>query len=154
MQDLLSAWHAHHVQAGPSLSHRDLQEFELRFQVRLPLEFQRYLLTVNGMSASGWDSGLIHFWTLDEIAKHLSEPGVLEQFPFLPFADYSINCWVWALPLGPGGEVADSVSTFGPPLAPFADSFAQFVSRYLSGEDLSPKVLTPKEGQLHWRHGA
>ncbi len=153
MQDLLSAWGTLDLQHGPTLSDRDLQEFERRFHLHLPLAFRRYLMTVNGMS-SGWDDSLIHFWTLDEIAEHLSEPGVTEPFPFVPFADYSIDCWVWALPLGPAGEVADSVSTFGPPLAPFADSFAQFVSSYLSGEDLAPRVLTPKKGQLHWRHGA
>jgi hypothetical protein len=154
MRDLLSAWHALHLQTGPALSDRELQQFERRFHMNLPLAFRRYLLIANGMWASGWDSALIHFWTLDEIAEHLSEPGVTEQFPFVPFADYSIECWVWALPLGPAGEVADSVSTFGPPLAPCANSFAQFVSRYLSGEDLAPKVLTPRKGQLHWRHGA
>jgi hypothetical protein len=89
MRDLLSAWHALHLQTGPALSDRELQQFERRFHMNLPLAFRRYLLIANGMWASGWDSALIHFWTLDEIAEHLSEPGVTEQFPFVPFADYS-----------------------------------------------------------------
>lgn len=101
MEDLLSAWRALHLRAGPALSDRDLQEFEQRFRVHLPLAFRRYLLTANGMWASGWDSALIHFWTLDEIAEHLSEPGVTEQFPFVPFADYSIDCLGVGTPLGP-----------------------------------------------------
>jgi hypothetical protein len=154
MRDLLSSWRAIDLKPGPTLSDADLQEFETRFRLRLPLEFRRYLLTANGMWASGFDAELIHFWTLDEIAEHLSEPGVTERFPFVPFADYSIDCFVWVLPLRPSGEVADAVHTFVPPLAPLTDSFAEFVSRYVSGEDVSPKEWTPFEGQLHWRHGA
>jgi hypothetical protein len=75
--------------------------FERRFALRLPPEFRRYVWTVNGMSAGDWDSALIHFWTLDEIAEHLCNVDLVKRFPFLPFADYSINIWVWALPLGP-----------------------------------------------------
>jgi hypothetical protein len=112
------------------------------------------LLTVNGMAIGDWDSDLIHFWTLDEMAEHLSDPALVARFPFVPFADYSLNIWVWALPLAPGGAPSDSVCTFGPPLAFCADSFADFVSKYSSGEDVAPKVLTPREGQLHWHHGA
>ena len=51
MHDLLSAWCALDLQTGPSLSDRDLQEFERRFHLHLPLEFRRYLLTVNGMAS-------------------------------------------------------------------------------------------------------
>ena len=47
----------------------------------------------------------------------------------------------------------DLIAAFGPPLAPFADTFLQFVSKYLSGENIEPKVLTPRDGQLHWHHG-
>lgn len=53
--------------------------------------------------------------SVDEIARHL-RAWSLERWPFLPFADYSINCWVRALPFGADGNVLDSVCTYGPPL--------------------------------------
>jgi hypothetical protein len=153
IEDLAKRWRVSGLPGGPPLSDGDLEVFEQRFRLRLPTAFRRYLLAANGMAASGWDDALIHFWTLDEIAEHLSDRDLTERFPFVPFADYSINIWVWALPLDPDGTVADSVFTFGPPFAPFADTFLQFVSEYLSGANIEPKVLTPRDGQLHWHHG-
>ena len=102
------------------------------------------------MARSDWDVDLVHFWTLDEIVTHLSEPDSLVKYPFLPFADYSIGCYVWALPIGPNGDVRDSVCTYGPPLHPCTASFSAFITSYLRGEDLSPKEIEHPP-RLHWK---
>ena len=88
-----------------------LHAFERRFELRLPIPFREYLGLASGMARSDTDPDLVHFWTLDEIVTHLSEPDSRAKYPFLPFADYSIECYVWALPIGPNGDVRDSVCT-------------------------------------------
>jgi hypothetical protein len=123
---------------------------EQTHNVRLPAEFREYLMLANGMKAGAMDERLVHFWSLDEIVEHLAEPRALERFPFLPFADYSIGCWVWAFAVHPGGEVAPSVSTYGPPLADCVNCFSDFLSAYLRGDDLGPRSLASRP-RPHWK---
>lgn len=92
--DLVARWRSSGLSGGPPLADRAVEAFERRFRLRLPPEFRRYLLSVNGMADGEMDAALIHFWTLDEMAAHLNEPGLAERFLFIPFADYSIHIWV------------------------------------------------------------
>jgi hypothetical protein len=147
---LVAKWRAGNIEVLPGVPDEQLLALEGRFGLRLPNAFRAYLGVAGGMGHSGLDEGLIHFWTLGEIARHLSEPGSLERWPFLPFADYSIECWVWALPFGAGGNVLDSVCTYGPPLLPCAPTFSAFIGMYLREEDISPKELGPRV-RPHWK---
>jgi hypothetical protein len=151
-QQLLASWRARPIAFLPGLREEDLRNFENRFVLRLPGAFREYLKMANGMASAAWGDDLIHFWNLEEIAKHLSEPGIRTRYPFLPFADYSIECWVWTLPMESNGDVLDSVCTYGPPLAACKPSFLTFVESYLHGEDISPKELGPR-AHPHWRSG-
>jgi hypothetical protein len=152
LETLVAKWHAQNIEVLPGVPEEQLLALESRFRLRLPKAFRAYLGLAGGMGHSGWDEGLIHFWTLDEIARHLGEPGSLERWPFLPFADYSINCWVWVLPFGTGGTVLDSVCTYGPPLHPCAPTLSGFIGMYLREEDISPKELGPRV-RPHWKAG-
>lgn len=149
-EELVAKWRSERIQVAPGVPEEQLQAFEGRFGLRLAGTFREYLRLGCGMVDSGWDHELVHFWTLDEILTHLIEPDSLGRFPFLPFADYSINCWVWALPIGSKGHVEDSVCTYGPPLHPCAPSFSAFIAQYLRGEDISPKELEHPV-RLHWK---
>jgi hypothetical protein len=134
----------------PGASDVDLLAFETRLGLRFPKSFRRYLLQVNGMANGGSSSDLVHFWTLTEIEQHLAEPESRLRYPFIPFADYSVNCWVWVLPLDSGGDVRDTVFTYGPPLEACAPNFVSFLARYLGGDDLTPKRLDPRT-RAHWK---
>ena len=151
-ETLVATWRAGNIEVLPGVRDEQLLALESRFRLRLPNAFRAYLGLAGGMGHSGCDEGLIHFWTLDEIARHLGEPGSLERWPFLPFADYSIEWYVWALPFGTGGTVLDSVCTYGPPLHQCAPTFSAFIGMYLREEDISPKELElPVRG--HWKAG-
>jgi hypothetical protein len=152
LETLVAKWRAEDIEVLPGVPEAQLLALESRFRLRLPNAFRAYLGAAGGMGHSGWDEGLIHFWTFDEIAQHLGEPGSLERWPFLPFADYSIDCYVWALPFGAGGNVLDSVCTYGPPLHPCAPTFSAFIAMYLREEDISPKELE-RPVRLHWKAG-
>jgi hypothetical protein len=85
-ETLVAKWRAEDIEVLPAVPEEQLLALESRFRLRLPKAFRAYLGLAGGMGR-GWDEGLIHFWTLDEIARHLGEPGSLERWPFLPASD-------------------------------------------------------------------
>jgi hypothetical protein len=137
---LLARWREAGVQVPAGASERDILAFEERFGVRLPESFRTYLRAADGMADGDWHpDDLIHFWTLAEISRHLAEPTASEIYPFVPFADYSLDCWVWVFPLDPGGRVPDTVCTYGPTLQNCAHDFEGFVEAYLAGKAGAPR---------------
>jgi hypothetical protein len=152
LDELVGKWRAQSIAFLPGLGEERLLAFENHFSIRLPSVFRDYLKVANGMDRGAWDGDMIHFWNLDEIAEHLSIPGTRDKYPFVPFADYSMDGCVWGLPTTPNGDVIDSVCIFGPPLEACAPSFLTFVSRYLLEDDIWPKALAPRcPPHLSWR---
>jgi hypothetical protein len=150
LQKLTDRWADASLSASPGASDAELLIFEETFGLRLPLSFREYLRLANGLTNGGFGGDLVHFWSLDEIAQHLNEAASLRNYPFIPFADYSLNCWVWVLPVDQAGSVADAVCTYGPPLAPCAPTFLLFLEQYLGGDDVGPKELS-RRANPHWK---
>jgi hypothetical protein len=150
IKNLIERWSHERIPAPPGASDVELLTLETGFGLRLPKSFRTYLQQANGMANGACSGNLVHFWTLDEIRQHLNEPGTVQRLPFLPFADYSFDCWAWVLPIDPSGDVRDAVFTYGPPLEPCAQDFLSFVARYLEGDDLAPKRLASPV-RLSWK---
>jgi hypothetical protein len=149
-REILAHWRKTNIRALPGVSEEELSSFERAFELHLPTAFREYLRVANGMEHGHCGGDLIHFWNLGEITSHLGEPESCQRYPFIPFADYSIDCWVWVLPLGQHGMVRDAVFTYGPPLESCTADFSSFLTRYQRGDDLAPKRLDSRV-HPHWK---
>jgi SMI1 / KNR4 family (SUKH-1) len=136
-QRLKSAWSA----AGPprpGATESALADFESRQHIVLPADFRSYLAIVDG-GEDVWVGGVeITFWSLCRIEVEMRdwecfEPGI--QGTLLPFADWLINSHVYAIRVStdPAPPVFRIYGRDKAPV-PCADSFAEFVSLYESGD--------------------
>ncbi len=150
INEMITYWREHGIEVLPGTQEAELSAFEHRFGLHFPEVFRSYLRLANGMVRGAWSEDLVHFWSLDEMAEHLGESGSIQRYPFVPFADYSINCWVWGLPIDLSGDVRDEVCSYGPPLELCAPTFSVFATRYVRGENLAPRMLASRP-RPHWK---
>jgi hypothetical protein len=110
---------------------------EQRFQVRLPEDFRRYLLT-SAPHEDFWDEEHTIWWPLgrirnipEEYEHAISHPRIAAAASqYLFFADYSIWCWAWAISCT-DDEDRGRVALIGSDPDHFvANSFTDFVERY------------------------
>lgn len=112
---------------------------ERRYGVRLPTDLRSHLLRLGPRESAVWDDELILWWPAsrlrnmpDEYPQGSENPVVArEANRYIFFADYSIWCWAWAICCGDGAQ-RGKVAVIGASGDAFiADSFADFVTRYL-----------------------
>jgi hypothetical protein len=119
-----------------------VQQLKQRYRLSLPADFEDYLLhTAPGKSL--WDNGDINWWPPQEIISlpegyehRLSSDAIAgEADGYLLFADYLIWCWGWAVCCSGGPNHGKVALIGGDPDRIIADSFSEFVERYLHDSD-------------------
>lgn len=137
--DALATWlgqsRPRHVAANSEASVGGL---EGRYGIRIPPDFRRYLLDV-APSDDLTDDELTTWWPLgrirslpDEYDYKIDDRGVAaEADTYLFFADYIIWCWAWAVCCSEGPNRGRVALIGGAPDGFVADSFTEFVERYL-----------------------
>jgi hypothetical protein len=130
--------HEHHA------TEEELTAFESRYNVVLPPNLRRYFATVNGTAMGQYgmdDPDLLGFWHLDQVhtfaeentASSDQDSGARHTFAF---ADYSIWCFGFGIRLSSDRTAATPiVCDVSSPPQKVADSFAEFISRYLQGDE-------------------
>jgi hypothetical protein len=110
----------------------------------LPPDLRRYFATVNGTAMGQYgmdDPDLLGFWHLDQVhtfaeentASSDQDSGARHTFAF---ADYSIWCFGFGIRLSSDRTAATPiVCDVSSPPQKVADSFAEFISRYLQGDE-------------------
>ena len=118
----------------------ELAVFETRHDVKLPLLITDYFLAVNGTKEGecmmeGED--LISFWHLDQlktVKEHYQDDSIADVNRLFIFADYSINCYSWAVRLS-ADPSADTPVVISYALdRPIAPTFEAFLEGYLRRE--------------------
>jgi hypothetical protein len=140
---LLRYWRSLNLLIAPGNTEERVRDFEFRNGVLLPLDFRRYLLSVNGMVQSGGqdcDPNGFAFWPLarvksvrKESAEHKTPlPEVQDPDGHFIFVDYLQWCWAYAIRLGAhpsdGGQIIH-VGKLHPNVV--AGSFTEFVDLYI-----------------------
>jgi len=120
-----------------------IKVFEEKYHVALPSDFAEYLQAVDGTGSNGCDKNLFSFWSLSEIRPVHDVLGATHPHRFaypncFVFADWSINCWVYAIRVtsdttfeGPVYRVGDSVISGRME----ADSFLEFMMKYVTAPE-------------------
>jgi hypothetical protein len=114
-----------------------VRALECRYRIRLPDDFRRYLLQV-APDEDVTDDELTTWWALGRIRNIPDEyEGEISNLviaagagEYLFFADYIFWCWAWAVCCSEGPN-RGKVAFIGGPNDFVADSFAEFVERYL-----------------------
>ncbi len=116
-----------------------IQELERRYAVSLPEDFRVYLLTSSPVEES-LDNENTSWWHFDRIRNipdeyehEVSHPRIaVGGSQYLFFADYAIWCWAWAISCTNDEDRGKVAIIGGMPDRFVADSFSEFVEKYLS----------------------
>jgi hypothetical protein len=125
------------------VSERDVAELERKYGVCLPYDFREYLLrscpmneydNVDQRATYWWSLGRIKSITEEYDHKVVNELVARHASKYLFFADYMIWCWAWAIACGDDQGRGKVVVINGVSDNFVADSFGQFVDRYIEDE--------------------
>lgn len=128
----------------------EIDDFERRFEVVLPLDLREYFLRLNGTGQGMTDDDLISFWRLDEL-EILTKYGVTDlkdAAEWFVFADYSIWAHAYAIRLRSDRDAPAPVAICFPEAFQVASSMADFVSGYLC-RDLSVLFTQPPDSPVN-----
>jgi hypothetical protein len=145
VKDLLAQLERHWSQQGhshgPPVTLAQLDEFERRYGVKLPLDMRAYFTALNGSelgSDGPMDSQLISFWHLSEIRPLTDERPAALSPPgksCFVFADYSIGVHDYVIGLAADARTPSSVMVaYDDVVIEVAASFTTFLQRYLEGD--------------------
>jgi len=127
-----------HVLTEPA-SLSKVEELERRYAISLPTDFKDYLLT-SCPTGESWDRENTIWWPLDRIKSiseeyehKVDEPHIAALAgQYLIFADYCIWCWAWAISCATDENRGKVAIIGGMPDRFVADSFSEFLQRYIS----------------------
>lgn len=144
---LVERWAEQGIRSDGGAGEDAIQAFEAGYGVRMPEDLRAYFRHVGGVRMDGespaLDQDLIRFWRLEDVETLASSwvPAPDARSWFVT-ADYSI--WVWAyvirLSADPSAAAPVAVSFGSAELLPVADSFEEFVEKYLARD---PLVISP-----------
>jgi len=126
-----------------SVTEAELGEFESLHGVQLPQDMRGYFAVVDGMDNSwGWDEDAFCFWPLrmlERASERYLDWFVKDRASFFVFADHLIGFPCYAIPLGArSGPDSLVLAIYGDnrgyETGIMADSFPEFVDRYLSSD--------------------
>jgi hypothetical protein len=139
-------WQALGVPVRDGLLPEAIRDFERRYHVRLPDDFQRFYRCIDGMEYGSTDNALYCFWPLSHIGpipeklagcRGIPDYGGIESAlpeaeSYFVFADHSIWVHVYAIRLSVDPDTAAPVVWIadGQTWAPLAASFGEFLERY------------------------
>jgi hypothetical protein len=149
LERLVERWAEQGIRSDGGAGEDAIRAFEGRHGVRMPEDLRAYFRHVGGVRMDGespaLDQNLIRFWRLEDVETLASSwvpaPDARSWFVI---ADYSI--WVWAyvirLTADQSAPAPVAVSFGAAELLPVADSFGEFVGRYLRRD---PLVISPDQ---------
>jgi hypothetical protein len=117
----------------------EVAALEQRYGIRLPEDFRRYLLT-GGPTEEGWDGECdTNWWSVrrirnipDEYDSPVNDPRIAAAADkYLFFADHMIWAWAWAICCTDDADRGRVAIIGGSPDRIVADSFGEFVDRYV-----------------------
>jgi hypothetical protein len=116
-----------------------LASVERRYGLTIPSDLRSFLALLDTAQEYEWDDEDVLWWGIarlktipDEYSQPIRNPEISrEPDSYLFFADYSIWCWAWAICCG-DGENRGRVAVISAGDAFVADSFSDFVTRYLA----------------------
>jgi hypothetical protein len=149
---LRERWSARGILHTRSASLADINTFEQRYGVVLPLDLRAYFMSVNGTAFGRFgmeDGDLLGFWHLDQVrtfAEELASDRSMQKVPphatnVFAIADHSI--WVYGFGIQLSADPAARtpvVASFGHPYHEVAASFTEFLQGYLRGD---PDIINP-----------
>ena len=126
----------------PAGSEAAVRTLESRFGLRLPDDFRLFLLHA-APTEDYWDDEDVIWWSpgrIRNIPQEYEHPInnaeiASEADRYLFFADYMIWCWAWAICCGDGKNRGRIAFIGDDPDRFVADSFTDFVTRYLGRPD-------------------
>lgn len=139
---IIDYWNRSSLEIRAGVSPSEIVEFEKKYDVVLPKDFREYIEAVDGSSDGYMDDALYRFWPLSEIKpvhEELDESGGVvytdrHAYPgCFVFADYCINCWLYAVKLTKdAGQPAPvfRVTAGDTPGEQMAPSFLEFMKLY------------------------
>lgn len=124
-----------------SVSAAEIEEFERRCGLTLPVSFQAYLRVASPVEEASWDNELTNWWPFGDLCsvaegyEHELAHGIANyREKLLLFADWSIWCWAWALNCAAGPDHG-KVAVIGGENDHFvAESFDDFIERYIKDD--------------------
>lgn len=129
---------------APSLSPpappAEVRALELSKGVALPNDFRNYLEQINGFDQQRTyqDERGFNFWPLEKLTTvaDCDDPsfGFVGDAGYIMFCDYLDLSWVYALSARPGAHQVVLLGTRDGQPKVVADSFSQFVDRYLADD--------------------
>jgi hypothetical protein len=133
-------WRRQGIAHGPPVAPLQLDEFEMRYGVRLPTDLRAYFVTLNGseLGRNGpMDDQLISFWQLSDL-RPLSEERPAAPIPdtksYFVFADYSIGVHDYVIGLSADVRAPASIMVaYDDVVIEVATSFTVFLEQYLEG---------------------
>lgn len=135
LQQLIERWAEYpgHLELG--VSEARLIDVERALDIRLPADLRSYFLAVNG-TGSQMDIDMFRFWPLEELRPIDIDHIEYGLYPgcFL-FADWSLDAWQYAVQLTDESDTSGPIFVIGrlsPPAECVANSFTDFLSRYLA----------------------
>jgi hypothetical protein len=122
-------------------SEESVSALEARYGIQLPGEFRAYLLQMCPED-NQLDGHCTQWWSVDRIKnipdeyqhKIENEEIAKEAWGYLFFADYMVWCWVWAICCAQGPNYG-RVVVIGHNDRFVADSFGEFLERYMRGDE-------------------
>ncbi|RLT15177.1 MAG: SMI1/KNR4 family protein [Planctomycetota bacterium] len=147
---IVTFWHQFGMEKiPPGATDECIEDFELRYQVKLPPDLRDYFKAANGTGGL-WDQNFNCFWSIEEVKPvHLElVPNSINQYHYpdqfsypncFVFADHCISCWLYAvrltedpLQMAPVYRVTGDTT----PGEKLSESFLDFMQRYLENPDL------------------
>ena len=146
---IIALWHHSGIEnIPPGVTDECIQAFELKYQVKLPLDLHHYFKSANGTGGQ-MDQNYNCFWSIEQVKPvHLElVPNSINQYHYpdqfcypdcFVFADHCISCWLYAvrltddpLQMAPVFRVTGETT----PGEKMSDSFLDFMQRYLENPD-------------------
>jgi SMI1 / KNR4 family (SUKH-1) len=124
------------------MNQESVDRLKARYGIRLPDDFRDYLLHACPKEESeNMDDEGTAWWPLDrllnipdEYPHTITDPAIAKNAAkYVFFADYMIWCWAWAIDCSEDKDPG-RVAVIGGPDRFVADSFAEFVDRYIEDQ--------------------
>ena len=131
-QLLRISWLKAGIGVNEGATQADVDRFEKKHHISLPISFKEYLLAVNGMKAGETDEHLVSFLSLQAIDQEPNYSEISGNRIEIAIAEFSVYCHLYVLRASRDGECSPVFATDGKHDKQVASSFDEFVDKYLS----------------------
>ena len=143
IRDVRRKWDELGAALLPPASSTDIDDFERRFNVKMPSDFVTYLAALGGMPLGTTDEHEFRFWPLTEVQPDPTSTKPAQQRN-LVFADFLICSIEYAINLSPDAHAAIFRLDGAP--TKIASSFTEFLALYVDDpRNLLGRLKQPSE---------